>query len=168
MARLILLAGSSCVGKTTVAQEVEKRTSFLFKRYEKFKDPTKRAISAISAFTDATIKQEKLPIIMDRAPVDYYVWSNKIRNVNIPWIDFHKFAKAYSFYTVLVYKEYSDEELKQCCANRLLNIKAQKKAQEFYKFLFKEGHYRGWNFLRKIKLGPGEFLTIEHIKDLLH
>ena len=138
---LIFIGGSTCAGKTTAINN----SSFVLPvRYDKTNQEL-RPFHFVSAVYRAIALAHENPdkiYVLDRAPLDYFVWSHKIRAIEgIYPLSEWSFIKTTLKNTILVYNE--NEE----CALSQRNITAEqyRDSQEFYQhyaftkpYLFKE------------------------------
>ena len=150
---LIFVAGSTCSGKTTALDN----SDVLRLIYDKSNSELRPFYFLSTLYRAIALAQEQpyKVFALDRAPLDYFVWSYKIRGLtDIYPLTSWQFIEATLKNTILVYHE--NEE----CALAERNISAEqyRKSQEFYKHYAEEKEHK---FLHVVK---GRFITPKDIE----
>ena len=150
---LIFVAGSTCSGKTTALDN----SDVLRLIYDKSNSEI-RPFYFLSTFYRAIALAQEQPykvFAIDRSPLDYFIWSYKIRRLtDIYPLTSWRFIEATLKNTILVYHENDNCAL----AERNISLEQYRKSQEFYKHYAEEKPHK---FLHVVK---GRFITPEDVE----
>ena len=150
---LIFVAGSTCSGKTTALDN----SDVLRLIYDKSNSEIRPFYFLSTLYRAIALAQEQPYKIfaLDRAPLDYFIWSYKIRGLtDIYPLTNWSFIEATLKNTILVYYENDNCALTE----RNISVEQYHKSQEFYKHYVEEKAHK---FLHVVK---GRFITPEDIK----
>ena len=156
---MVFLGGSSFVGKTTICKKLTKKDDVVFRKYPK-NDPIHRIYNHFGYLLETIELANNDPdtlFIFDRAPIDYYVWSNKIYGYKFPLIEW-EFVKKTLKNTILVYKPIDIEAVAK---ERNLDKEKLKKSQDYYRFFAFDQRFAS-HFANIIHLDKNSFLELKH------
>lgn len=149
---LIFVAGSSASGKTTALNN----SDVLRLIYDKSNAELRPYYFLSTLYRAIALAYERPYTVfaLDRAPLDYFIWSYKIRKLdNIYPLNEWAFIEATLKNTILVYHENP-----QALQERNIDEEQYRKSQEFYKHYAEEKAHK---FLHVVK---GRFITPEDIE----